>query len=182
VVAVMEALFARQRERGSKRGISSLRYFRAAVEAEWEEHLARAAGGAPLAPDPGPPIARRLAGLAAALPETAPGSAELRASVAALTGDPLEVERALERLERGWLEAAESALSDADRRELDARVERALARVSAVGEERARLVAQLRAQALRERHRLPVLSLFSPAALGGDDPADGGGSGPAIDR
>ncbi|KAB2964501.1 MAG: hypothetical protein F9K18_07470, partial [Thermoanaerobaculia bacterium] len=56
VVAEMERLFARQRERRSRRGISSLRYFSAAVHAAWAERLELGAGGARPSPDPGPPV------------------------------------------------------------------------------------------------------------------------------
>ena len=52
IIEAMEAAFARQRERRSKRGISSLRYFRAAVDAAWDERLRHLAGGGSPPADP----------------------------------------------------------------------------------------------------------------------------------
>jgi hypothetical protein len=168
VVRVMEMLFQRQRERRSKRGISSLRYFRAAVEAAWSEQLELAAGGYRSAPEPGPSIAERLRALAAALPSDLPGLAPLRERLLRIEGGFEEVEAALERIDRELLSRLRDGLERQELAQLDARVDRALAAVLAAAppEEVARARSSLSDRALRERFRLPVLSLFSPAALG----------------
>jgi len=172
VVEVMESLFARQRERRSKRGISSLRYFRAAVAAAWDERLALSAGGA-TAPPSAPPIARRLQALAAAIPDGLTGAAALRAAILALQGDPQSVEGALAQLDARLLDEAARSLDEAGATALEARVERALGRTGAGGgSDRVALAGRLRAQALRAELRLPLLSLFAPEALAPDGPAE----------
>ncbi|HLF56843.1 MAG TPA: hypothetical protein VI942_08360 [Thermoanaerobaculia bacterium] len=175
VVSVMEALFARQRERRSKRGISSLRYFRAAVEAAWDERLALGAGGGRALADPGPPIRTRLDSLARALPGDLPGAAALSAEIRALEGDPIAVEERLEELDRLWIARLADSLDAEATRELDQRVDHALARVAhaAPETERQRLRERLRAQSVRSRFHWPLLSLFAPEALSGNgSPAD----------
>lgn len=165
VVAVMEALFARQRERKSKRGISSLRYFRGAVAAAWDEHLALVAGGArgELA-DPGPPAAVRLAALAAAIPDATPDAAATRARIVALGGALDEIEHALAAIEVNLLERIEARLAAADRERLGERVERAIALAGVPAAARDELRVNLKRQRLRQLAGLPVLSLFSPVA------------------
>jgi len=166
VVAVMESLFVRQRERKSKRGISSLRYFRAAMTAAWDEHLAHRAGGAQGAlAEPGPPAAARLAALAAAIPTELPEASGLRASLAALAGPLDEIEQRLAELERETLARVAARLAAGPRAEMEARVERAVARAAIPDETREALRASLTTQGLRRLAGLPVLSLFSPAAL-----------------
>lgn len=170
VVAVMEALFERQRERRSKRGISSLRYFRAAVAAAWDERLAHRAGSSAPPPDPGPPVAIRLARLAAAVPSTVTGGETLRQAVAALTGPLDRIETELGELERRFLRELGAELGADDREALSRRVERALAQAGKGLPEEAidALRENLERQALRRLCGLPVLSLFSPVALQGD--------------
>lgn len=165
VVAVMEALFERQRERRSKRGISSLRYFRGAVAAAWDEHLALVAGGVrgDLA-DPGPPAAVRLAALAAAIPDATLDAAATRARIAALGGGLDEIERALAAIEADLLERFEARLVTAERERLTASVERAIALAGVPAAARDELRASLTRQRLRQLAGLPVLSLFSPEA------------------
>ena len=169
VRSVMSELAAKRRARGSKRGVASLRYFRAAVEAAWEEQLELGAGGVAPRFDPGPPVAARLAALAAAIPKSS-DSVELeavRAELALLSGEMEEIEAALVALDQRLLAAAAAALSAERRARIDARVEAALRAVAAglPAEESETLRERLRAQALREEARLPHLSLFAPAAL-----------------
>ena len=168
VVRVMETLFQRQRERRSKRGISSLRYFRAAVEATWSEHLELGAGGHRAVADPGPTVAERLAALARALPADLPGLVPLRARLEQLEGGLEDVESALGRIDREILARLRDGLAPAERAEIDARVDRALAAALAAAppEQLAQARESLAGRALRERFRLPLLSLFAPAALG----------------
>jgi hypothetical protein len=170
VLRTLEELFARQRERRPKRGISSLRYFRAAVEAAFEEQLELAAGGSRLVADPGPPLSERLARLAAAIPGGVPGGAAVAAEVAGLDGldgGVEAVELRLARIEARWLDELEAGLDADHRAELVGRVDRALgaARIALPADELAAARARLLRQALRERHGLPLLSLFAPVAL-----------------
>lgn len=173
VVSVMESLFERQRERKSRRGISSLRYFRAAVDAAWDERSALSAGAGGPHADPGPPARQRLEALARALPLGLPGRAELHAAILELDGPLDVVERALAELELGALARLDAGLATAERGELEARVERALAQVPGelAAVELEALRGRLRRQALRSRLGLPVLSLFAPEALGVDSSA-----------
>ena len=165
VVNVMSALFARQRERKSKRGISSLRYFRAAVESAWDERLALLAGGA-MAPPPVVAPEERLRRLAAALPVGVPAVAALREEVLASGGDIGEIEGRLAGLEREFLSSLASQLTPARRAEVRERVARSLAQVPslAAGAAAEELRGRLERQALRALFRLPLLSLFSPEA------------------
>ena len=97
---VMEKLFERQQARKG-RTISGLRYFRAAVEAAWEEMLALRAGGraeeaAPL------PVERRLANLSARMPASLPQRERWVAAMAAIqsaAGPASEAEVALRALD-----------------------------------------------------------------------------------
>jgi hypothetical protein len=163
VVSVMSALFARQRERRSRRGISSLRYFRAAVEAAWDERLALLAGGALAAPPVVTPE-ERLRRLAAALPDGVAGVAALREAVLASRGDVGQIEGRLAELEQEFLARIARELPEELRTAVRERVDRALAQVpsarSGAGAEELR--ARLERQALRALLRLPVLSLFAP--------------------
>lgn len=176
VVRVLEDLFARQRERRPKRGISSLRYFRAAVESAYEEQLELAAGGGRGIADPGPPVAERLSRLAAAIPVDAPGGGDLAGAIASLTGAVEEIEAELARIETRWLGELRASLDPAAGAALDARVDRALgaARIALPADELAAARGRLVRQALRELAGLPVLSLFSPVALAIDDDPDRG--------
>ena len=168
VVTVMRSLFARQRERSPRRGISSLRYFRAAVAAAWDEVLALQAGGHRLPTAPEPTVEQRLAALADRLPVDLPERPALAAALAALSGGLETVEPELARLDAETLRRLEAGLDGAARAELDAEVARALSplgeRLSAAARRQAS--GRLRAQALRRRVRLPLLSLFAPEAMG----------------
>lgn len=168
VVGVMERLFARQRERSPRRGISSLRYFRAAVAAAWDEALALAAGGSRVVMRPEPTVAERLAALAARLPAELPGREELARRLGALDGGIASVEPELERLDRETLADLDRRLDAEARAALAVEVGRALSplagRLSAAALREAET--RLRAQVLRRRHGLPLLSLFAPEALG----------------
>ncbi len=165
---VMEDLFVRQQQRKSRRGISSLRYFAAAVEVAWRESLEHAAGGAmPRPSDPGPPIATRLDRLARSLPGDLPAVASLRGRLARLRGDFDSVERDLMVLEGEVLDRAEENLEDSVRREILDRVERAMGRLAALGstEELEETRHRLIRQALRSQLELPVFSLFAPEVM-----------------
>ena len=157
VARVLEEVFAKRKERGTKGKINSLRYCAPAVEAAWADLRELTAPGerseaAPL------DIPGRLSRLAAALPAAFAGR------VLALQGDAPSVEAALSALDREMLSVAE--LTPELREEVDAAVEKTLAtlkgRLPADELERSR--ERLTAQVLRQRLGLPELSLFSPEA------------------
>lgn len=160
----MEELYARRIERGSKRRINSLRYFARAVEAAWEEMRSLTAPGRRQTV-PALDVPARLAALAAALPEL-PEREALAVRIASLSGDTERVETALAALDSEILLAAESALDVAARVDLTATEARTLARLAGrlPEDEIAAARRRLRAQILRRRLRMPVLSLFSPEA------------------
>jgi len=164
---VLESLFAKRRERGTKGKVNSLRYCRKAVEAAWAEvEEMRAAGERGEAP--GLDVPARLANLAAALPEDLPGRDEVAARIIALQGDTEHVESALAALDHELLKRVEAGLDEAAKTAVEAQVEETVAglfgRLFAGDVEKAR--SRLRRQALRRSLGLPVLSLFSPEAEG----------------
>lgn len=156
---VLEEVFAKRKERGTKGKINSLRYCAPAVEAAWADLRELTAPGERIAADP-LDIAARLRNLSAAVP------AAFAARVAALHGDAPSVEAELSALDREMLAASAASLAPELREEVEAAVEKTLAalkgRLPADELERSR--ERLTAQVLRQRLGLPVLSLFSPEA------------------
>jgi hypothetical protein len=156
---VLEEVFAKRQERGTKGKINSLRYCAPAVEAAWADLREMTAPGERAEADP-LDIAARLRNLAAAVP------AAFSARVAALHGDAPSVEAALSALDREMLAASAGSLVPDLREEVEAAVEKTLAalkgRLPADELERSR--ERLTWQVLRQRLGLPVLSLFSPEA------------------
>jgi hypothetical protein len=161
----MEELYARRIERGSKRRINSLRYFARAVEAAWEEISSLTAPGRR---QTAPPldVKARLSALVAALPADLPGRAEVGVRMTGLSGNTEQVEAELAAIDREILISAESALDGPARAELTASEASTLSRLAGrlPDEEIAVARLRLRAQILRRRLGLPVLSLFSPEA------------------
>jgi hypothetical protein len=156
---VLEEVFAKRKERGTKGRINSLRYCAPAVEAAWADLRELTAPGERAEAQP-LDIPARLRNLAAAVPDA------FRARVLALHGDAPSVESALSALDREMLAEADSSLAPELRGEVDAAVEKTLAalqgRLPADELERSR--ERLTHQVLRQRLALPVLSLFSPEA------------------
>jgi len=166
---VMEKLFERQRARKG-RAISGLRYFRAAVEAAWEEMLALKAGGR-AEEAVALPVPSRLANLAASLPAGLPQRSKWTAALASLGevgGPPNEVEEALRTLDAELLSSLATGLDGAERQALADQVGQALARLRGRLPEDELAIASVRVteQLLRRRFEAPVLSLFSPEARG----------------
>jgi hypothetical protein len=157
--------FARRKERGTKGKISSLRYCAPAVEAAWAEVRELTAPGR-RADAPAFVVPPRLAALAASLPADFPDRELLAHRIAALEGDPWQVEDRLSALDREVLDAAMDGLAEENRTEIDGAVEKALAALAGrlppkeLEGSRERLTRQV----LRRRLGLPVLSLFSPEA------------------
>jgi hypothetical protein len=164
VVRVMEELFARARER-RRRTISSLGYFRAAVEGAWEEVVALSAGGRKERLEPFG-TAERLGRLAEALPPALPERERRAAAIRGLDGEVDAIERSLAGLDQELIADLERTLATADREALDAELEAALSaaarRLPRDEVEAARR--RFRTQLLRRRFSVPVLSLFSPEA------------------
>jgi hypothetical protein len=158
-------LFARRKERKAKGKISSLRYCVPAVEAAWADLRELTAPGHRIEA-PAFAVPPRLAALAAALPMGLNGRESLAERLAALAGDPQEIEAHLSDLDREMLDRAWEGLDGAMRLEIEAAVEKTLAslggRLPAVELESSR--DRLARQTLRRRLGLPVLSLFSPEA------------------
>lgn len=156
---VLEEVFAKRKERGTKGKINSLRYCAPAVEAAWADLRELTAPGERAPADP-LDIAARLRNLAAAVPDT------FRERVLALQGDAPSVEAALSTLDREMLTTV--SLAPELREEVDTAVEKTLAalkgRLPADELERSR--ERLTHQVLRQRLGLPILSLFSPEASG----------------
>lgn len=175
---VMEKLFERQHARKG-RIISGLRYFRAAVEAAWEEVLALKAGGR-AEEAVALPVESRLANLAARLPSALPQRSSWVAALAALAvqgGSPNEVEEALRALDSDLLRTLREELAGGDGTALveqAAQVDRALARLRGRLAEDDLVLARARVteQLLRRRFAAPVLSLFSPEARGQGETPD----------
>lgn len=166
---VMEKLFERQRAKKG-RTISGLRYFRAAVEAAWEELVSLRAGGRAEEAQP-LPVGVRLKNLSTALPNELPERenwVERLAALALAGGAPSVVEEELATLDQELLSRLAKALTAEEREAVEAQVAAALARL------RGRLDAdeldlasrRVSAQLLRRRFAAPVLSLFSPEARG----------------
>ena len=154
---VLEEVFAKRKERGTKGKINSLRYCAPAIEAAWADLRELTAPGERAEADP-LDIAGRLRSLAAAAPDA------FRERVLALQGDAPSVEAALSALDREMLSTV--SLTPELREEVDTAVEKTLAalrgRLPADELERSR--ERLTHQVLRQRLGLPVLSLFSPEA------------------
>jgi hypothetical protein len=165
VQRVMEEVFARRRARGAKGRIQSLRYCKEPVEAAWAEIQEMTGPGRRLEVEP-LDLPPRLAALAGALPEGLPGRAELAERLRGLGGDSEAVESVLSQLDRELLDRAAAGLEDEERAALEAQLESTLASLAAglPADELDAARDRLRRQLLRQRLRLPVLSLFSPEA------------------
>ncbi|MFN7940682.1 MAG: hypothetical protein U0X73_03740 [Thermoanaerobaculia bacterium] len=180
VERVMADLFEKRRAGRGGRRISSLRYFAPAVEAAWEEMRVLSAGGErpELAPEP-LVVAERVERLADALPADLPRRDAWRARIAGLAareaGEVEAVEQELAQIDRELRSELESRLDTALAAGLAREVESALAPVRhrLPEEELAVAGGRLRAQLLRRRLKLPLLSLFAPEAR--QPPSDAAG-------
>ena len=178
----MAELYARRVQRGSRRRINSLRYFSPAVEAAWEELRALTGPGHRAAP---PPLdaAARLAALVRLLPEDLPRRDAWTARIAALSGDAEAIEQALMALDGELLAALEAGLDEEGRAELAGREERTAAALGArlPREEVTAARERLRRQLLRERWRLPLLSLFAPEVMAAAGEAEESPGAPSVE-
>jgi hypothetical protein len=168
VLATLDQVFTRRRERGAGDRIQSLRYCASAVETAWQEVEALTAGGR-RRDAPAVDVAARLSALAGSLP---PAQAELARRVRELAGSTSDVERALASLDEQMMAAVLDEVDDAERRVLEGRTAAALSALSGriEAEELAEARDRLLRQALRRARGLPVLSLFSSEATAGDAP------------
>jgi hypothetical protein len=165
VKRTLAEVFEKRKERGAKGKISSLRYCAPAVEAAWADLRELTAPGH-RTEAPAFEVPPRLAALAAALPIGLSGRESLAARIAALGGDPREVEERLSALDREMLAAAQDGLDPETRAEVEAAVEKTLSALKGrlPAEELESSRERLAHQVLRRRLGLPVLSLFSPEA------------------
>ena len=161
VVATMDEVFAKRRARGAKDRINGIRYCARAVDAAWAE-VRELRGPARREAASEPPVAERLAELAAALPEGLADRAAWQGRLVALGGPAAAVEADLRAVEDELLAAVEAALELAERERLDAEVEAILdgLRERFPGGELEALRGRLRRQRLRRLVELPVLTLF----------------------
>ncbi len=162
VVATLEEVFAKRRERGARGRINSLRYCAPAVDAAWSEVQELRGPAARETIAGAAPAGERLEALATALPASLAGREAWAARLRALDGPPEEVEGSLRRLDGELLAAAEAALSPASRERLADEVESILdgLRDRFPDEELVALRGQLWRQRLRRQASLPVLTLF----------------------
>lgn len=167
VVEEMKRLFERQREHKSRRGISSLRYFRAAVEAAWSE-LERVRAGGYRDPAFTPlNISKELERLKQELPLDLPERARWLSLLQALQQESAasaqQVEAKLEEIEHTILEELLRGLPVADRLAVDVSVSRLLARVrqEVTESDQEAIRKTIQRQILRKRFSLPRLTLFS---------------------
>jgi hypothetical protein len=165
VRAALHDVFARRKQRGAKGKISSLRYCAPAVEAAWQERRELTGPGRPLGA-PAFDAAARLRALAGALPDAVPGRDALAGRIRALTGDPEAIEDELSHLDDAMLAAVAASLPPAAASEIEAVVEKTLQGLKdrLPADELERSCERLTIQVLRQRLRLPMLSLFSPDA------------------
>lgn len=158
VLGAIEDLFAQRRERGkTSRVRGGLAYCRPAVENAWR---ALHASEVPVA-TPEIDVAARLHKLAGSLPTDLFERDAWVAEIRALRGDPERVEARLLKLDQRMLGEAERRLGDDPT--LEAHLTAMRARLaSRLGEAELEAAAdRLRAQWVRERLGLPVLSLFA---------------------
>jgi hypothetical protein len=165
VCATLEEIFRQRAEAGKRGSVRSLKYCRSAVEQAWtrqRELAAPAARGELVELD----VGARLLTLAAALPGSLPGQAQLRRRIGELKGGVEEVEHQLSLLDRQVMEALRSGITPEASAEIERDVEAALARLETrlPADERPAVGDRLFEQAVRRRAGLPVLSLFSPEA------------------
>jgi len=161
VVATLEEVFTKRREREAKGRINSLRYCAQAVDAAWAEvRELQGPGRREVVAET--PVAERLAALAEALPAEIAGREDWRRRVLASSGPAEVVEQALRGLDDELLAAADATLNAAERERLDGEVEAILdgLRDRFPDSELEALRAQLRRQRLRRLMGLPVLTLF----------------------
>jgi hypothetical protein len=162
VCATLEELFRKRAETGKRGSVRSLKYCRSAVERAWtqqQELVAPAARGELVELD----VGARLLSMAAALPESLPGQAELRRRIGELKGGVEEVEHQLSLLDRQVMEALRSGITPEATAEIERHVEEVLARLETrlPADERPAVRDRLFDLAVRRQAGLPVLSLFS---------------------
>jgi hypothetical protein len=163
--------FARREDRGATGRVNSLAYCRDAVLSAWERRAQASVGrgtGRDAEPDPKAALAdlkERLAAAVARRPDLAPPVEAARRSLDRLlaTDRPAgEIEESLSRIDRRLVSALHEALPDAEREEIDERVEGQLAALrERMDEETARRTRKaLSRRHLRERLDLPRLTLL----------------------
>jgi hypothetical protein len=168
VSRVLREVFERRAEAKGPAGVRSLRYFDPAVQRAWKQVRELGVGDRPERPEP-LDIVGRLRALEAALPTDLDGVESIKRKMLALRGAADEIESSLMELDRSLVSAAEDALDDATKEEVEREVDAALSRLSTRldGDSLGATRESLRSRLVRRRLDLPVLSLFSSAAVRG---------------
>jgi hypothetical protein len=178
VARVLREVFERRSGAKGPAGIRSLKYFDPAVQSAWKQVRELGVADRPERPEP-LDIVGRLRALEAALPANLEGVESIKRGLLELNGAADKIEIALMDLDRDLVRAAEDALDDATKAEVEQEVDAALRRLSTRldGDSLGDTKASLRSRLVRRRLALPVLSLFSPAAVDGaggrNDESDG---------
>lgn len=161
VLATLEEVFAKRRERGTRGRINSLRYCAPAVEEAWADVQELQGPARPEDDGAGLDVAERLAALAAALPDGSEWDA-WRSRILALEGAAAEVEEALRGLDGGLVAELDRGLAADERERLSAEVEAIVEglRDRFPDAELVALRGRLFRQRLRKARGVPVLSLF----------------------
>lgn len=166
----LRELTARRLERDPDARVNSLRYYDRAVRGAWKSlreargpsFAAAGSGGSGDEQEIGPDIPARLDELAAKLPDSLPDRELWSSRVRGVSGSLREVEETLSALDDEILDAVEERLEPADRREIEATVEAAIARLESShgAAELEHLQRRLFRRELRAREGLPLLTLF----------------------
>lgn len=174
-IRVLERIFARQESSEKKAGIRGLRYFRKAVEQSWRQIVEMGGGGGAQTTDSEPlDVEERLERLSAAVARvsgTKPALEDLPDRIRELSGSAKGVEEQLARIDVQVLAALRADLEGSVRDAIETKVEEALAGMAdrLGGDGLDALREALFKRYLREVSEIPVLSLFSPEALGSID-------------
>lgn len=165
VTETLEDIFQRRDDEGKDK-VSSLRYFRSALEAAWESRQELLAPAAEV-DTPDIDVGSRLAALGRSLPHELPGRSQWQQRLEGLSGDPRQVEAELAQLDEILRREVRESLDASALRQMDEKLQRSLERLRGrlPEDELKRSEQRLADQLLRQYARLPVLSLFSSEAL-----------------
>jgi len=168
VLESLREVFRRRAERrqaapdATQKRVSSLRYCRAEVEKAWARH--RELGGAvTVRSRPAPmDVPARLRSLAEALPARLAAREDWQRQLLGLSGPPSEVERRLADLDRELVDQVFESLTAEAKGQVSAQAEAAVNRLPA--ERQPGLERRMVRRIVRDRCRLPLLSLFAEPA------------------
>lgn len=165
VISTLREIFAKRAERGGDRRISTLRYCRRKVEADWKE-TAELLGPVGTAPARSLDLKSRLGALSAALPVAWAESKQLGDRVRSIAGSSEEMERVLASLDEEMLDLATKGLSPGRSKSVAETVRKRLDGFAGRldGPELRELKRRIEREEVRRELDLPFLSLFSRQA------------------